>query len=43
MSQKYQQSMYHMNVNMNLITENVTQLKSGIMVNVGGSAKSKRT
>ena len=32
--------MYHANVNVNLIIENVIQIKSGIIKNVGASAKS---
>ena len=31
--------MYHANVNINLIEENVIQIKSGIMINVRASAK----
>ena len=32
--------MYHANVNVNLIIENVIQIKSGIIINVDASAKS---
>ena len=31
--------MYHVNVNVNLMVENVIQIKSGIMINVDASAK----
>ena len=31
--------MYHTNVNVNLIIENVIQIKSGIIINVDASAK----
>ena len=39
MNRKHQQNMYHVNVNINLMVENVIQIKSGIMINVGGKAK----
>ena len=29
--------MYHVNVNVNFIVENIIQIKSGIMINVDGS------
>ena len=31
--------MYHVNVNVNLILENIIQIKSGIVINVDASAK----
>ena len=31
--------MYHVNINVNLIVENVIQIKSGISINVDGGAK----
>ena len=31
--------MYHANVDVNLMAENVIQMNSGIMINVDGSAK----
>ena len=31
--------MYHVNINVNLMAENVIQIKSGIMINVGASVK----
>ena len=34
-------SIYHANVNVNLIVENAIQIKSGITINVGASEKSK--
>ena len=31
--------MYHVNINVNLMAENVIQIKSGIIINVGASVK----
>ena len=31
--------MYHGNVNVNLMVENVIQIKSGIMINIGASVR----
>ena len=31
--------MYHVNVNVNLMVENVIQIKHGIMINVGANVK----
>ena len=39
MSRKFQQSICHVNVNLNSMIENVTRIKSGTMRNVGVSAK----
>ena len=40
MNQKYEQNMYHANVNVNLMgKKNVIQIKSGIMINADVSAK----
>ena len=36
---KYLQSIYYPNVNIKLIVENITQVKSGIMINANVSAK----
>ena len=33
------QNMYYVNINVNLVVENVIQIKSGIMIKVGASAK----
>ena len=38
MSQKHLQNIYHVNVNVNLMVENVTRIKCGIMINVDESA-----
>ena len=39
---KHKQNIYHVSVNVNLIIENVIQIKSGITINVGVSAKSQK-
>ena len=39
MNRKYYQSIYHANVNINLMLENVIQIKSGITINVNVSVK----
>ena len=39
MNQKHQQNMYHANVNVNLIGENVIQINSPITINVDVSVK----
>ena len=39
MNQKFQQKIYHANVNANLMEENVIQIKSEITVNVDASVK----
>ena len=39
MSKKYQQSINHANVNVDLMVENVIQIKSGIMINTDVSLK----
>ena len=39
MNQKHQQSIYHANVNVNLMEENVIQINGGIMINVDVSVK----
>ena len=36
-------NIYHVNVNVNLMVENVTQIKNGIKINVSLSEKSKNT
>ena len=36
---KWTENMYHVNVNVNLILENIIQIKSGIVINVDASAK----
>ena len=36
---KHLQNLYHKNINVNLMVENVIQIKSGIMINVDVSAK----
>ena len=43
MNQKYLQRMYHANVNVNSIVENVAIIKIGIMINVGVSVKIKKS
>ena len=40
MNRKHLQSIYHANVNVNLMEENVIQIKGGIMINVDASVKS---
>ena len=39
MNQKHQQSMYHANVNLDLLVENLIQIKKGIRVNANVSIK----
>ena len=39
MNLKHEQNMYHANANVNVMVGNVIQVKSGIMINVGASAK----
>ena len=39
MNQKHKQSIYHANVNVNLMEEIVIQINSGIMINVNVSVK----
>ena len=39
MSRKHWQNMYHVNVNVNLMVENVIQIKHGIMINAGANVK----
>ena len=39
MNQKFEQNIYHANVNVNLMEENVIQIKSGITINVDASVK----
>ena len=34
MNQKHEQSIYHANLNVNLMVENIAQIKSGITINV---------
>ena len=43
MNQKHYHSIYHVNVNANLIVQNVTQIKFGIMINLCGSVKIKKS
>ena len=40
MNRKYQQSINHANVNLDLMVENVIQIKTGIMINIDVSLKS---
>ena len=39
MNRKHQQSIYHVNVNVNLMEENEIQIRNEIMKNVGASVK----
>ena len=39
MNQKHWQSLYHPNLNVNLVQENVTQINGELMVNVDVSVK----
>ena len=39
MNRKYQQSINHANVNLDLMVENVIQIKTGIMINIDVSLK----
>ena len=39
MNQKHKKSMYHANVNLNLMAENVIHIKSELMINVYMSVK----
>ena len=43
MNQKHYQSIYHVNVNANLMVQNVTQIKFGIRINLCGSVKIKKS
>ena len=43
MNQMYEQNIYHANVNVNLMVENVVQIKNGITINNEVSPKSERT
>ena len=40
MNRKYQQSINHANVNLDLMVENVMQIKTGIKINIDVSLKS---
>ena len=40
MNRKYQQSINHANVNLDLMVENVMQIKTGIKINIDASLKS---
>ena len=42
MNQKHYRRIYHANVNVNLMVENVIETKSGITINVGASVKMKK-
>ena len=39
MNRKHEQSIYHVNVNVNLMVKNVTRIKTGITVNIGARLK----
>ena len=39
MNAKLYQSIYHVNVNVNLLVENLIQIKSGILINLDVSVK----
>ena len=39
MNQKHWQSLYHANLNVNLLEENVTQISGGLMVNIDVTVK----
>ena len=39
MNRKHQQSIYHVNVNVNLMEENEIQIRNEIMKNIGASVK----
>ena len=39
MNQKHWQNLYHANLNVNLLEENVTQISGGLMVNIDVSVK----
>ena len=39
MNQRFKQNIYHANVNINLMVESVTEIKSGITINVDASVK----
>ena len=43
MSQKHQRSEYRENTYVSLMIENVTQIKSGIAINIGVSAKIQKS
>ena len=43
LNQKNSQSMYHANVNINLIIENLTQIRSIIAINIDLNAKIQET
>ena len=42
MNQKHYRRIYHANVNVNLMVENVIETKSGITINVGASVKMEK-
>ena len=42
MNQKHSQNIYHANVRVNLMIKNVIQIKKGITINVGVSAKVRK-
>ena len=39
MNQRFQQNIYHANLNENLMEENVIDIRSGIMINADASVK----
>ena len=39
MNRKHQQSIYHVNVNVSLIVEDIIQIKSGIVINIDASLR----
>ena len=41
MNQKHWQRLYHANLNVNLLEENVTRINGGLMVNVDVSVKNR--
>ena len=43
MNQKHYQNIYHVNVNVNLMVENATQIKNGIPINDGKSVKIQKS
>ena len=39
MNQKHLQNIHHVNVNVNLMLENITQIKNGLMINLDVGAR----
>ena len=42
MNRKHEQNIYHANVNVNLMIENIAQIKSGITINVNVTVRTSK-